>query len=130
MDAMQTIPRLFLDFMQMREFAKDPLVFVGGEGIRLTDTAGRRYIDGLSGVFVCSLGHGNMPVIPAMAAQARQLAFAPALPGTTPPALPPTQLLPRLAPAGAGAGKLLSGGPARTGSGMKRGRRSPPPSAP
>ena len=92
MDAMQTIPRLFLDFMQMREFAKDPLVFVGGEGIRLTDTAGRRYIDGLSGVFVCSLGHGNMPVIEAMAAQARQLAFAPPLHGTTVPALQLTEL--------------------------------------
>src|SRR5207302_448739 len=105
MDAMQTIPRLFLDFMQMREFAKDPLVFVGGEGIRLTDTAGRRYIDGLSGVFVCSLGHGNMPVIEAMAAQARQLAFAPPLHGTTPPALELTELLLRLAPEGVGAGR-------------------------
>ena len=51
-DVAQTIPHIFLDFMQMREFAKDPLVFVGGEGIRLTDAAGRRYIDGLSGVFV------------------------------------------------------------------------------
>jgi len=93
MDATQTIPNLFLDFMQMREFAKDPLVFVGGEGIRLTDSHGRRFIDGLSGVFVSSLGHGNMPVIEAMAAQARQLAFAPPLHSTTPPALALTELL-------------------------------------
>src|SRR5207245_10718245 len=100
MDTMQTIPRLFLDFMQMREFAKDPLVFVGGEGIRLTDTAGRRYIDGLSGVFVCSLGHGNVPVIEAMAAQAKQLAFAPPLHSTTLPALQLTELLLRIAPEG------------------------------
>src|SRR6266513_3456556 len=123
MDAMQTIPRLFLDFMQMREFAKDPLVFVGGEGIRLTDTAGRRYIDGLSGVFVCSLGHGNMPVIEAMAAQARQLAFAPPLHGTTPPALELTELLLRLAPEGVGAVKLLSGGSEATESAMKLARQ-------
>ena len=123
MDAMQTIPRLFLDFMQMREFAKDPLVFVGGEGIRLTDTAGRRYIDGLSGVFVCSLGHGNMPVIEAMAAQARQLAFAPPLHGTTVPALQLTELLLRLAPEGVGAVKLLSGGSEATESAMKLARQ-------
>ncbi len=123
MDAMQAIPNLFLDFMQMREFAKDPLVFVGGEGIRLTDSAGRRYIDGLSGVFVTSLGHGNMPVIEAMAAQARQLAFAPPLHGTTLPALKLTELLLRIAPEGVGAVKLLSGGSEATESAMKLARQ-------
>lgn len=123
MDAMQSIPNLFLDFMQMREFAKDPLVFVGGEGIRLTDTAGRRFIDGLSGVFVASLGHGNMPVIEAMTAQARQLAFAPPLHSTTLPALTLTELLLRIAPEGVGAVKLLSGGSEATESAMKLARQ-------
>ncbi|HKV44516.1 MAG TPA: aminotransferase class III-fold pyridoxal phosphate-dependent enzyme, partial [bacterium] len=123
MDATQTIPHIFLDFMQMREFAKDPLVFAGGEGIRLTDTAGRRYIDGLSGVFVCSLGHGNMPVIEAMMAQARQLAFAPPLHGTSLPALQLTDLLLRIAPPGVGALKLLSGGSEATESAMKLARQ-------
>ncbi len=123
MDVMRTIPSLFLDFMQMREFAKDPLVFVGGEGIRLTDQAGRRYIDGLSGVFVCSLGHGNMPVIEAMAAQARQLAFAPPLHSTTLPALKLTELLLGIAPDGVGAIKLLSGGSEATESAMKLARQ-------
>ncbi len=123
MDAMQTIPNLFLDFMQMREFAKDPLVFVGGEGIRLTDTTGRRFIDGLSGVFVASLGHGNMPVIEAMTAQARQLAFAPPLHSTTLPALKLTELLLRIAPEGVGAVKLLSGGSEATESAMKLARQ-------
>ena len=123
MDPTQTIPRLFLDFMQMREFAKDPLVFVGGEGIRLTDTAGRRYIDGLSGVFVASLGHGNMPVIEAMMAQARQLAFAPPLHGTNLPALKLTELLLGIAPEGVGAVKLLSGGSEATESAMKLARQ-------
>lgn len=117
------IPHLFLDFMQMREFAKDPLVFVGGEGIRLTDTAGRRYIDGLSGVFVASLGHGNMPVIEAMAAQMRQLAFAPPLHSTNLPALRLTELLLRIAPEGVGALKLLSGGSEATEAAMKLARQ-------
>ena len=84
MEVRDTVPHLFLDFMQMQEFAKDPLVFVGGEGIRLTDSTGKQYIDGLSGVFVTSLGHGNLPVIEAMIAQAQQLAFAPPLHSTTP----------------------------------------------
>ena len=86
----------------MQEFVKDPLVFVGGEGIRLTDSTGKQYIDGLSGVFVTSLGHGNMPVIEAMIAQvAQQLAFAPPLHSTTPPALQLTEILPlRIAPEG------------------------------
>jgi adenosylmethionine-8-amino-7-oxononanoate aminotransferase len=123
MDALQTLPHLFLDFMQMREFAKDPLIFVSGEGIRLTDNAGRRYIDGLSGVFVSSLGHGNVPVIEAMAEQARQLAFAPPLHSTTLPALKLTELLLRIAPEGVGAVKLLSGGSEATESAMKLARQ-------
>lgn len=123
MDVTQTIPNLFLDFMQMREFARDPLVFTGGEGIRLTDTAGRRYIDGLSGVFVTSLGHGNMPVIEAMAAQARQLAFAPPLHSTTVPALKLTEMLLRIAPEGVGAVKFLSGGSEATEAAMKLARQ-------
>src|SRR2546427_1403763 len=123
MDMTQTIPHLFLDFMQVRGFAKARLVFVGGGGIRLTDTAGRRYIDGLSGVFVASLGHGNMPVIEAMMAQARQLAFAPPLHGTNLPALKLTELLLGIAPEGVGAVKLLSGGSEATESAMKLARQ-------
>lgn len=123
MELADVIPRIFLDFMQMREFAKDPLVFAGGEGVRLVDTAGRRYIDGLSGVFVTSLGHGNMPVIEAMMAQARQLAFAPPLHSTSLPALKLTELLLRIAPEGVGAVKLLSGGSEATESAMKLARQ-------
>jgi len=119
----ETVSHLFLDFMQMREFAKDPLVFVGGEGVRLTDTAGRTYIDGLSGVFVMSLGHGNLPVIEAMTAQAQQLAFAPPLHSTSLPALKLTELLLRIAPDGVGAVKLLSGGSEATEAAMKLARQ-------
>ncbi len=123
MELTDVIPHIFLDFMQMQEFAKDPLVFVGGEGIRLTDAAGRQFIDGLSGVFVTSLGHGNIPVIEAMIAQARQLAFAPPLHSTTLPALKLTELLLRIAPEGVGALKLLSGGSEATESAMKMARQ-------
>lgn len=46
MDGKDSIRHLFLDFMQMTEFAKNPLIFREGDGIRLTDDAGRQYIDG------------------------------------------------------------------------------------
>jgi adenosylmethionine-8-amino-7-oxononanoate aminotransferase len=74
------IPSLFLDFMQMQAFAKSPLIFVEGKGSRLTTADGRQFIDGLSGVFVTSLGQGNRPVIEAMTEQLNRLAFAPPLP--------------------------------------------------
>src|SRR5438552_18525506 len=80
------IPSLFLDFMQMQEFAKDPLIFTEARGSRLITADGREFIDGLSGVFVTSLGQGNQAVITAMTEQLKRLSFAPPLHGTTPPA--------------------------------------------
>ena len=94
------IPSLFLDFMQMQEFAKDPLIFTEARGSRLITSDGREFIDGLSGVFVTSLGQGNQAVITAMTEQLKRLSFAPPLHGTTPPALELTQLLLKLAPEG------------------------------
>src|SRR5215467_9906424 len=119
MRSRNVIPSLFLDFMQMQQFAKNPLVFAEGKGIRLTDSEGKRYIDGLSGVFVTSLGHGNRPVIDAMAEQLKRLAFAPPLHSTTAPALELTQLLLKVAPPGVSALKFLSGGSEATEAAMK-----------
>jgi adenosylmethionine-8-amino-7-oxononanoate aminotransferase len=123
MRAQNVIPSLFLDIMQMQQFAKNPLVISGGEGIYLTDIEGNRYIDGLSGVFVTSLGHGNALVIDAMAEQLKRLAFAPPLHGTNPPALELTQLLLGIAPEGVGALKFLSGGSEATEAAMKLARQ-------
>jgi len=44
---------------------------------------GQEFIDGLSGVFVASLGHGERAVIDAITAQLNRLAFAPPLHGTS-----------------------------------------------
>jgi adenosylmethionine-8-amino-7-oxononanoate aminotransferase len=121
--ASNVIPSLFLDFMQMQEFAKHPLVFTEGQGIHLTDSDGRRYIDGLSGVFVASLGHGNQPVIEAMTKQLKRLAFAPPLHSTNPPALELTEMLLKIAPEGVSAVKLLSAGSEATEAAMKLARQ-------
>jgi adenosylmethionine-8-amino-7-oxononanoate aminotransferase len=117
------IPSLFLDFMQMQEFAKDPLIFTEARGSRLVTADGREFIDGLSGVFVTSLGQGNETVITAMTEQLKRLSFAPPLHGTTPPALELTSLLLKLAPEGVTAVKLLSGGSEATEAAMKLARQ-------
>ena len=48
-----------------------------GEGVYLYDDHGRRYLDGLAGLFVSQLGHGRTELADAAAAQARELAFHP-----------------------------------------------------
>ena len=48
-----------------------------GEGAYVWDTDGRRYIDGLAGLFVVQAGHGRKELAAAAAAQAEKLAYYP-----------------------------------------------------
>ncbi|MGI8913953.1 MAG: aminotransferase class III-fold pyridoxal phosphate-dependent enzyme, partial [Chloroflexota bacterium] len=115
---------IVLDFMQMQEFAKDPFIVERGAGIRVTDSHGKDYIDGLSGVFVASLGYGNRVVIDAMTAQLERLHFGLPLHATTPPALAlAEELRCHWAPPGLNTVKLLSGGSEATESAMKFARQ-------
>jgi len=50
---------------------------VRGEGHHIWDDAGRRYIDGLSGLFVVQAGHGRTELAARAREQAEQLAFFP-----------------------------------------------------
>ncbi len=52
-------------------------VIVRGEGAYIYDDQGRRYLDGLAGLFVSQLGHGRRELAEAAARQAQQLAFMP-----------------------------------------------------
>ncbi|WAC67490.1 aspartate aminotransferase family protein [Agrococcus sp. SL85] len=52
-------------------------VIVRGEGAYIWDDQGRRYLDGLAGLFVNQLGHGRTELAEAAAQQASQLAFFP-----------------------------------------------------
>ena len=78
---------VMVDFNQMQTFTENPLIMVEGEGITLTDHEGRPYIDGLSGVFAVSLGHGNEEIIEAISAQHRRLSFSSPIMTTTDRAL-------------------------------------------
>lgn len=120
---MDDLERIVLDFTQMRSFAKEPFLFQSGTGIRLTDVDGREYLDGLSGVFVTSLGYDNRAIIDAMAAQLHTLHFAPPLHGTTPVALQLVKALLTFGPKGMGAVKLLSGGSEATEAALKLARQ-------
>lgn len=52
-------------------------VITRGEGAYIWDDAGRRYLDGLAGLFTVQVGHGREELAQAAAAQARELAFFP-----------------------------------------------------
>ncbi len=52
-------------------------VIVRGEGPYIYDAEGRRYLDGLSGLFVVQAGHGRTELAEAAARQASELAFFP-----------------------------------------------------
>jgi adenosylmethionine-8-amino-7-oxononanoate aminotransferase len=55
---------------------RDPIIVRQAEEITVTDIDGRQYIDGLSGIWVVNIGHGNQAVIQAMIDQMRRLSFS------------------------------------------------------
>lgn len=50
-----------------------PITFARGEGVYLWDTQGKRYLDAISGVAVCSLGHCHPKITAAISEQAATL---------------------------------------------------------
>ena len=65
----KTLDETFL----MPTFARKPVCFVGGQGMRLTDDAGREYLDFLAGIGCVSLGHCHPKLVAAIQAQTEQL---------------------------------------------------------
>ena len=53
----------------------EPLIFVKGRGAVLTDVQGRKYIDGLAGLWNTNVGHGREELAEAAERQMRELAF-------------------------------------------------------
>lgn len=52
-------------------------IITRGEGHHIWDSTGKKYIDGLSGLFTVNVGHGRKRLAEAAAKQAEQLAFFP-----------------------------------------------------
>ncbi|WP_111657143.1 aspartate aminotransferase family protein [Isoalcanivorax indicus] len=57
----------------MPTYARQPLSFTRGEGVWLYDSDGRAWLDGVSGIAVCNLGHCHPAVSRALARQAETL---------------------------------------------------------
>ena len=114
---------VMVDFNQMKTFTSAPLIMVEGDGIRLTDDSGNRYIDGLSGVFAVSLGHGNEEIIAAIAAQHRRLSFSSPIMTTTDRALELAAELVRLTGERFDVVKQLSSGSEATEAALKMARQ-------
>lgn len=60
----------------MPTYARLPVEFTRGEGARLWDADGKEYLDFLSGISVCSIGHCHPAVIDAIREQAGKLIHA------------------------------------------------------
>jgi len=57
----------------MQTYARKPVLFVRGEGMRLYDDEGREYLDFVSGIGAVNLGHAHPAVTAALAEQAEKL---------------------------------------------------------
>jgi adenosylmethionine-8-amino-7-oxononanoate aminotransferase len=69
---------LWLHFTRMGSYADSEVpVIVRGEGVYVFDQHGKRYLDGLSGLFVSQVGHGRREIAEAAARQAGELAYFP-----------------------------------------------------
>jgi adenosylmethionine-8-amino-7-oxononanoate aminotransferase len=90
---------LWLHFTRMSTFAtSDVPVIVRGEGQYVYDQNGKRYLDGLAGLFVSQIGHGRTEVAEAAARQASQLAYFPLWSYAHPQAIELAERLSAMAP--------------------------------
>lgn len=69
---------LWMHFTRMSDYENAPVpTIVRGEGTYIFDDQGKRYLDGLSGLFVVNAGHGRHELAEAAYKQAQELAFFP-----------------------------------------------------
>lgn len=92
---------LWHPFTQMQEYAKEPpLVIERGEGCWLVDTEGRRYLDGVSSLWVTVHGHRHPRLDAAIREQLERIAHSTLLGITNVPAVELARRLVDIAPQG------------------------------
>jgi adenosylmethionine-8-amino-7-oxononanoate aminotransferase len=89
---------------------KDVPIIVRGEGPWVYDHRGRRYLDGLAGLFTSQLGHGRTELADAAAKQASELAYFPVWSYAHTPAIELAERLADLAPGDVGKVFFTTGG--------------------
>ncbi|MGW0817152.1 aspartate aminotransferase family protein [Streptomyces viridiviolaceus] len=69
---------LWMHFTRMSSYENAPVpTIVRGEGTHIYDDKGKRYLDGLAGLFVVQAGHGRTELAETALKQAQELAFFP-----------------------------------------------------
>ncbi|MEO3766537.1 aspartate aminotransferase family protein [Streptomyces sp. B8F3] len=69
---------LWMHFTRMSSYENAPVpTIVRGDGAYIYDETGKRYLDGLAGLFVVQAGHGRTELAEAAAKQAAELAYFP-----------------------------------------------------
>jgi hypothetical protein len=90
---------LWMHFTRLGSYeTQDVPVIVRGEGPWVWDSTGKRYLDGLSGLYVVQAGHGRRELAEAGARQASQLAYFPIWSYAHPTAIELAERLAELAP--------------------------------
>src|ERR1700684_3259638 len=70
----ETLVHPYTNLATFRE--NGPMVIERGEGVYVYDTQGKRYLEGMAGLWCTALGYGNEELIETAAAQRRKLSFA------------------------------------------------------
>ena len=113
------LKRTFIDFRAMPEFILEPLILERAQGLYYWDTDGRRYFDGIGGIFVATLGHGHPRLLEAMRKQMEKMTFAPPLHGIADVTLDFIERIGTITPGNLKYVKAFSGGSEATESAMK-----------
>ncbi|MCC6454017.1 MAG: aspartate aminotransferase family protein [Caldilineaceae bacterium] len=106
----QLVRRTFLDYRQMSEFLEQPLIINKAKGLYYWDDNGKRYFDGIGGIFVAVLGHGHPRIMEAMHKQMEEISFAPPLHAISDVGLDLVERLGEIAPGNLNYVKPFSGG--------------------
>ncbi|MSW04746.1 MAG: aspartate aminotransferase family protein [Actinobacteria bacterium] len=90
---------LWMHFTRLAAYSEAEVpIMVRGEGCYVWDAHGKKYLDGLSGLFVVQVGHGRKELAEAAAAQAETLEFFPVWSYAHPPAIELAARIAELAP--------------------------------
>jgi adenosylmethionine-8-amino-7-oxononanoate aminotransferase len=90
---------LWMHFTRMSSYNDHDIpIIVRGEGAYVYDSRGRRYLDGLAGLFVSMVGHGRDEIAEAAARQSKELAYFPLWSYAHPRAIELAERLANLAP--------------------------------
>lgn len=111
------LDHLWMPFTQYEIQAADggPMIIVEGEGIRVKDSNGKSYIDGIGGLFLINVGHGRQEIVDAVARQLSSIHYASTFNYATIPTVQLAKRLARLAPENLNKVFLASGGSTYTG---------------